>query len=111
MLSSIKSKSQDRYIKLESNTVNPNSLYLYQGRLILKFNNELDIQDYTKFINSANDAGFSNPAVPIDYTEPDIYFDAIKLYLKIIAKKEDESVVSYPIDVVGYSDDKLLHVT
>ena len=111
LLSSIKSKSQDRYIKLESNTVNPNSLYLYQGRLILKFNNELDIQDYTKFINSANDAGFSNPAVPIDYTEPDIYFDAIKLYLKIIAKKEDESVVSYPIDVVGYSDDKLLHVT
>ena len=83
------------------------------GRLILKFDTKPDKESYDNYIDGAftfgGNAGF-NSAKLVNYLDNDNFFDIETLELKVIAKKA-AGTPDYTIDVVGYSDDKLLNVT
>lgn len=80
------------------------------GRLVLKFGTNRDrMNTYTDgAFNFGGNKSF-NDAVLSEYQYED-YFDVDYAELKVIAKKHANSP-DYPIDVVGYSDDKLLYGT
>jgi hypothetical protein len=83
------------------------------GRIVLKFNTKPDREAYDNYIDGAFSFGGSkdfNDAKLVNYLDNDNFFDIESLELKVIAKKAT-GTPDYTIDVVGYSDDKLLNVT
>jgi|688.fasta_scaffold00067_113 hypothetical protein len=80
------------------------------GRLVLRFGTNRDrMNTYTDgAFNFGGNKSF-NDAILSEYQYED-YFDVDYVELKVIAKKNANSP-DYPIDVVGYSDDKLLYGT
>jgi hypothetical protein len=83
------------------------------GRIVLKFNTKPDREAYDNYIDGAFSFGGSkdfNDAKLVNYLDNDNFFDIDSLELKVIAKKAT-GTPDYTIDVVGYSDDKLLNVT
>ena len=85
------------------------------GKLKLKFSHEVPFVD-NAFTGGAFQFGFGSPTQNFNNAQykpvrdVDIYFKIEKIELKIVAKKAEGSD-DYGIDVVGWSDDKLLHVT
>lgn len=84
------------------------------GKMILKFGHESPHPTWG-FINGAFSIGLF-PSGPFDTayegvtTPVDHFFEVDSISLKILARKA-AGAADYPIDVVGYSDDGLLHIT
>jgi hypothetical protein len=99
----------DHYITLNYAEMKPS------GKLILRFAHEPP-EPRNQLTKGAFSIGHRNLNKEFDYAtmqevrETDCFFDIDDIYLKVIAKKDPLSV-DYTIDVVGYSDDKLLFVT
>jgi len=83
------------------------------GRLILKFDTKPERDSSDQYINGAfafgGNSDFDNAELT-NYPYNDHFFDIDSIELKIIAKKHSSNP-DYAIDVVGYSDDKLLNIT
>jgi len=108
LLSRVTTNFLSSYITLSSTNTHPDS-----GRLILKFNTIPKYEKYAKNVGGAFAFGGSNSfndSTLVNYKDNDEFFNIDKLELKIVARKAVGSP-DYPIDVVGYSDDKLLNVT
>lgn len=108
LLSRVTTNFLSNYITLSSTNTHPDS-----GRLILKFNTIPKYEKYAKNIGGSFAFGGSNAfndSTLVNYKDNDEFFNIDKLELKIVARKAVGSP-DYPIDVVGYSDDKLLNVT
>lgn len=108
LLNKIRNDNYAEYISLIDSSPVQSS-----GRLILKFNSKPDREAYDNYIDGAFRFGGSSDfsdAKLVNYLSNDNFFDVDTLELKIIAKKVSGGQ-DYPIDVVGYSDDKLLNVT
>lgn len=84
--------------------------FIDSGRLILKFDGSRDrINKYTDGAFNFGGSKSFNDAKIDEYIYED-YFDIDSVELRVIAKKASGGS-NYNIDVVGYSDDKLLYVT
>jgi hypothetical protein len=108
LLNKIRNDRCDEYISLSNSTPIQSS-----GRIILKFNTKPDREAYDRYIDGPFRFGGSSDfddARLVNYLSNDEFFDVDTIELKIIAKKIQGSP-DYPIDVVGYSDDKLLNIT
>ena len=108
LLSRVTTNFLSNYITLSSTNTHPDS-----GRLILKFNTIPKYEKYAKNVGGPFAFGGSNAfndSTLVNYKDNDEFFNIDKLELKIVARKAVGSP-DYPIDVVGYSDDKLLNVT
>ena len=108
LLGKIRNDDLSQYISLLDSLPVQNS-----GRLILKFNTKPDREAYDDYVGGAFRFGGSsqfNDANLVNYLHNDNFFDIDTLELKVIARKKSGSP-DYPIDVVGYSDDKLLNIT
>lgn len=108
LLSRVTTNFLSSYITLSSTNTHPDS-----GRLILKFNTIPKYEKYAKNVGGSFAFGGSNAfndSTLVNYKDNDEFFNIDKLELKIVARKAVGSP-DYPIDVVGYSDDKLLNVT
>lgn len=109
LLNKIRNDRYDEYISLSDSTPVQSS-----GRIVLKFNTKPDREAYDNYIDGAFSFGGNkefNDAKLVNYLDNDNFFDIDTLELKIIAKKFSSENPDYIIDVVGYSDDKLLNVT
>ena len=108
--------SSARYLRLEevSDSI-PDS-----GKLILRFEDESQTSTYTQVpsifhpISTFNDAFFEREFVSREWKNFELddafYADIDEINLKIIARKAEGSR-DFALDIVGYSDDKLLAVT
>lgn len=108
LLNKIRNDRLNEYITLDHSIP-----YSDSGRLILKFNTKPDHEAYDNYIDGAFRFGGSssfNDAKLTEYLHNDNYFEVDSIELKVIARKATGSP-DYTIDVVGYSDDKLLNVT
>lgn len=108
LLKNINGPFKFRYIELLNSTPHQDS-----GRLILKFDSSLDSSSSSRNVDGSFVFGKPtdfNIANLTNYVEPDVFFEADSIKLKIIAKKS-ENTPDFYIDVVGYSDDKILNVT
>jgi len=107
LLHNLNSPSRFDYILLSGSLPHQDS-----GRLILKFDTTLEKPSYERKIGGGFGFGVQdfNSAIDINYIDPDVFFEADSLRLKITAKKS-ENTPDFSIDVVGYSDDKLLNIT
>lgn len=107
LTSFIKEISDDSYITLkQTDPVNDS------GRLTLHFSHKPP-QPYTSKIGGAFDISTNNSFDTAKYSllqEDDNFFTVDTIELKVIAKKNIGSP-DYVLDVVGYSDDKILNVT
>jgi hypothetical protein len=107
----IRSKKSDKYINLSYSEIQDS------GKLVLRFAHEPP-KPQSKYLNGAFKIGFNYKGnkKEFDYAslyetvETDSYFDIETIYLRVIAKK-DASIPDYTLDVVGYSDDRILFVT
>ena len=85
------------------------------GKLKLRFSHEAPVA-YPDYRGGAFNFGQLDPDTGLDVAniepvrEADTFFTIDSIELKVIAKKET-GTDDYVLDVVGYSDDKLLHVT
>lgn len=108
LLSKVTTNFLSNYITLSNSNTHPDS-----GRLILKFNTIPKYEKYAKNTGGPFAFGGSNAfndSALVNYQDNDEFFNIDKLELKIVARKAAGSP-DYPIDVVGYSDDKLLNIT
>lgn len=102
-------KEDEEYITLNYTSISSS------GKLLLKFAHEPP-RPVEKFIRGAFNIGFNSPNREFDYAsfgqtqEVDSFFNIDEIFLSVIAKKDPASP-DYTIDVVGYSDDKLLAST
>jgi hypothetical protein len=84
--------------------------YVDSGRLILKFNTDRDeLNVYTDGAFNFGGNRVFDDSVKRQYQYED-YFEVDYAELKVVARKHSTNA-DYPIDIVGYSDDKLLYVT
>lgn len=107
LLNKIRNDIRSDYITIINSTPVSDS-----GRIILKFNTKPDRDAYDNYIDGAFRFGNKefNEAKLVNYLDNDNFFDIDTLELKVIAKKA-AGTSDYTIDVVGYSDDKLLSIT
>ena len=109
LVNKIRTDSRDQFIMLSGLADSYPS-----GKLVVKFNT-LPFIDAKGFVGGAFDFGGNNPAFNNAAYEllknNDEYFNVTSVELKVIASKINSSIPDYVIDVVGYSDDKLLNVT
>jgi hypothetical protein len=109
LVPSIVDNTNQSYIRLDYSSIQ-NS-----GKLLLKFSHE---PPFTKYglRDGAFDFGVFSEDKAFDtakfgnITEPDIFFTIDKIDLKVIARKSPNTP-NYFLDVVGYSNDRLLNVT
>ena len=107
----LRSNRIDEYINLSYSEIKDS------GKLILRFSHEPPKPSY-KYINGEFSIGYNNKGNKKEFNyaglaeirESDSYFDIDEIYLRVIAKKDILSP-DYTIDVVGYSDDRILFVT
>ena len=108
LLNKIRNNHYSDYITLSNSYPVQNS-----GRIILKFDTTPSYVKPNKFTGGAFNFGgsteFNDSKLTADVFNDNL-FHVDFIELKIIAKKASNSQ-DYPIDVVGYSDDKLLFVT
>lgn len=108
LLQKIRSDKRSEFITLSHTTPFQDS-----GRLILKFDTKPERSSLDQYINGAfafgGNVDFDNAELT-NVPFSDNFFDIDSIELKVIARKH-ASNPDYSIDVVGYSDDKLLNVT
>jgi hypothetical protein len=107
LVSKLRSLSNSDYITLLQSDNSTDS-----GRLTLKFSHEPP-RPYSALRSGAFDLSSSlafDLATPTTVTPVDNFFEIDSLELKVVAKKATGSP-NYVLDIVGYSDDKLLNVT
>ena len=96
------------YISLESIPATSES-----GKLTLKFGHETP-EPIMAYVNGAFSIAFPSGSFDSSYdkeiTPVDNFFPVDSISLKVYARKTN-GADDYPIDVVGYSDDRLLHIT
>lgn len=106
LISKLQTDSLTDYITLTSNSPTVDS-----GRLTLKFSHSPP-----NYITSLSDGSFGfgkvdfDRATPQQIAETDNYFKIDSIELKVIAKKAIGSR-DYVLDVIGYSDDRILNIT
>lgn len=104
----IRHASSGHYITLNDTEAN--------GKLKLKFSHEppVGLNTFTdgafNFGHLSRDSEFKTARLK-SVADVDNFFTIDSVELKVVAKKKDSSVPDYVLDVVGYSDDKLLNVT
>lgn len=109
LLPLIRDENNSTYISLDYSSINDS------GKLQLKFSHQPPIAKDT-LANGAFNFGNYRPILPFDnakwsnVADTDNFFTIDDIELKIVARKATGSR-NYSLDVVGYSDDKLLHVT
>jgi hypothetical protein len=104
----IRNNSTLEYISLESIPVSES------GKLTLKFGHEKPNKTFG-FVNGEFSIGVPisgafNTAYESEIRPVDHFFPIDSISLKVLARKA-AGALDYPIDVVGYSDDKLLNIT
>jgi hypothetical protein len=108
LLQQLRTDRHGEYIELINTTTFQDS-----GRLLLKFDTKPLYTATSKYIRGAFSFGIDSSfddADLVEYPFNDEFFNVDKLELVIIAKKTPGGN-NYPIDVVGYSNDRLLNVT
>lgn len=104
----VRNASSGHYITL--NDIDSN------GKLKVKFSHQPPVGLNTLTDGAFNFGGLSqndqfDTARVKSVADVDNFFTIDSVELKVIAKKKDSSIPDYVLDVVGYSDDKLLNVT
>jgi len=112
LVSNIANSSKSEYIKMAS-TSSPVTTIADSGKLILKFGTTVP-GAYFAYKNGEFGFGFASGAYPVAELvkeQPiDNFFTVDSVYLKVNAKKA-AGTRDYALDVVGFSDDRLLNVT
>ena len=112
LVSNIANSSKSEYIKMAS-TSSPVTTVADSGKLILKFGTTVP-GAYFAYKNGEFGFGFASGAYPVAELvkeQPiDNFFTVDSVYLKVNAKKA-AGTRDYALDVVGFSDDRLLNVT
>jgi hypothetical protein len=109
LLPLIRDENNSTYILLDYSSINDS------GKLQLKFSHQPPVAKDT-FANGAFNFGNYIPTLPFNnakwsnVADTDNFFTIDDIELKIVARKATGSR-NYSLDVVGYSDDKLLHIT
>jgi len=104
----IRSNNETEYVALDS------ILPTESGKMTVKFGHETPDRVFG-YVNGAFSIGLSpsgafNTAYKASYQPVDNFFPIDTVSLRVYARKA-AGASDYPIDVVGYSDDQLLHVT